>query len=124
MKLSEIVPSILNNLVESRVWRKSTPDVLPRDANDRIKNFIIWSSAGGADAEYVDQTFGSHSNARLQVSVFSPSSIQAETLIKNVRDRLLSSGYTVGVYGSPIDTYDGARKLHSQMQQYSIWYRE
>ena len=122
MQIEAIIPALLNSLVGNRVWESSTPDDIPRDANDRILDFIIWTQSGGQDAEYVGQTMGSHSNARIQVIYFSPSGLAAATGIRAVRDRLLASDYTVGVYGSPVGTYDTARKLRGRMQQFSIWY--
>ena len=122
MNIETIIPALLNSLVGDRVWQDATSDNLPRDANDRILDFIIWTLVGGQDAEYVDQTMGTHANARVQIQVVSASGLQAATLIRQARDRLLASDYTVGVYGSPVGTYDAARKLRGRMQQFGIWY--
>lgn len=122
MTIETILPALLNDLVSGRVWENATPDNLPRDANSRILDFIIWTLVGGQEAEYVDQTIGSHANARVQIQVVSSSKIQARSLVEQVRDRLLASVYTVGVYGSPLGTYDAARKLTGRMQQFGIWY--
>ncbi len=122
MNIETIIPALLNSLVGDRVWQDATPDNLPRDANNRILDFIIWTLVGGQDAEYVDQTMGTHANARVQIQVVSASGLQAATLIRQARDRLLASDYTVGVYGSPVGTYDAARKLRGRMQQFGIWY--
>lgn len=122
MSIETIIPVLLNSLVGDRVWQDATPDNLPRDANNEILPFIIWTLAGGQDAEYVDQTMGTHANARVQIHVVSASGLQAATLIRQARDRLLASDYTVGVYGSPVGTYDAARKLRGRMQQFGIWY--
>lgn len=122
MTLSTIIPSLLNGLVNKRVWRNTTPDDIPRDANGNFQPFLLWSTPGGIQSEYVDQTMGQMENRRLQIAAFSPSVITTENLIRQVRDTLLASDYTVGVYGSPVGTYDTARKLHGEFQQYSIWY--
>lgn len=124
MSISTIIPALLNTLVEGRVWEAATPDVLPRDANNQFKSFIIFTVMGGQDAEYVGQEMGTHGNARVQIHVASPSSIAAGSLIKQARDRLLASDYTVGVYGSPLGTYDAARKLHGRLQQFGIWFQQ
>ena len=122
MNIETIIPALLNSLVGDRVWQNATTDNLPRDANNEFLPFIIWTLVGGQDAEYVDQTMGTHANARVQIQVVSPSGLQAATLIRQARDRLLASDYTVGVYGSPVGTYDAARKLRGRMQQFGIWY--
>ena len=124
MNIEAIIPELLNSLVGGRCWHNATPDTLPRDANDQIEDFIVWTLVGGQDAEYVDQTFGTHTNARVQIQAVSPSSLRATSLIRAARDRLLASDYTVGVYGSPVGTYDAARKLTGRMQQFGIWFRE
>lgn len=123
--LSEIVTTLLNPLVSGRVWESATPDDLPRDNNDVIKPFILWSTMGGQDAEYVEQfPAPAFSNARLQIHCVSPSNILVERLMQAVRDALLASSYTVGVLGSPIGTYDDTRKLRGRRQQFSIWFRQ
>ena len=124
MNIDSIVPEVLNTLVEKRVWLSATPDSIPRGTDGAFLPFIVWTIMGGKDAEYVDQTMGTHSNARIQLHACHPSSIEADKLIKAARDRLLASAYTVGVYGSPVGTYDAARKLYGRMQQFGIWYRE
>lgn len=124
MNIESILPALLNSLVDGRVYESSTPDDLVRDAEGNILDFIIWTIHGGQDAEYVDQTMGSHTNARIQIIYFSRSGLTATAGIRAVRDRLLASDYTVGAYGSPVGTYDTARKLKGRMQQFGIWFRE
>lgn len=123
MKVEAIIPQTLNSLVANRVYYQATPDNLVRQGNV-IADFFIWSIVGGQDREYVDQTFGSHSNARIQLTAVSASILTARDLIRAARDRLLASDYTVGVYGSPVGTYDAARKIHGMRQQFGIWYPE
>lgn len=125
MNIEVILPSLLNSLVGGRVWETETPDGdFARSADGTILPFILWGQHGGQDAEYVEQEMGDKTNARIQISVFAPSGITASNLIRDVRDRLLASGYTVSVYGSPIGAYDSARKLRARVQQFSIWYAE
>lgn len=124
MNIESIIPTLLNSLVAGRVWESSTPDDIPRDSSGNILDFIIWTQAGGVSAEYVEQTMGSHSNSRVQIIYFSQSSLSAAAGIRAVRDRLLASDYTVGVYGSPVGTYDTARKLKGRMQQFGVWFPE
>lgn len=123
MTIEEIIAELLNPLVQGRVYEMATPDELAR-VDDVIQDFILWHIAGGQDAEYVDQTMGTHSNARVQIQAVSPNKKRASALIKAVRDTLLASDYTVGVYGSPVGTYDAARKLRGRFQQYGIWYKQ
>lgn len=122
MMLEDIVPALLNSLVDSRVWEGGTPSVLPRDVNGEIAPFILWSANGGRDSEYVDQTMGSMSNSRLQIQVVSPSGADASALLKQARDKLLAAAYPVSVLGSPISTNDAARRLRGRLQHFSIWF--
>lgn len=122
MLLEDIIPSLLNSLVDSRVWEGATPNELPRDENGEIAPFILWSFPGGRDSEYVDQTMGDKTNARVQIQAVSPSGRAASLLIRAVRDKLLASAYPVGVYGSPAGTYDAARRLRGRLQHFSIWF--
>lgn len=123
--ISRLIPEVLNSLVDERVWESETPDDIPRDAQGLPKPFIVWDLVGGQDAEYIEQTpFSTHSNARVQIEVMCPSVLEAESLIKQARDALLASGYTVSVLGSPIGTLDGSRKLRGRRQQFSIWFQQ
>ena len=70
MNIESILPTLLNSLVGGRVYESSTPDDIVRDANDNILDFIIWTIGGGQDSEYVDQTMGSHTNARIRSFTF------------------------------------------------------
>lgn len=123
MNISALIIAELNSLFGGRVYEAATPDDLEKDANGRPLPFALFTIVGGQDSEYVDQTMGTHSNARVQIQAVSPSVLEADSLIRAARDKLLASEYTVGVYGSPVGTYDAARKLHGRFQQLGIWYR-
>ena len=121
MSVRSLVKPLLDPLVANRVWMDTTPDEGPgRDVSGNLNSFILLSVMGGEDAEYVDQTMGDKTHVRLQVSAFAPDTDTVETLIRAVRDSLLESAYSVGVYGSPVGTYDAARKLRVRFQQFSI----
>lgn len=124
MTLSELIPAVLNSLVNSRVWQDATPDDLPRDGNNVPLPFILWSLMGGSDAEYADSSMPEFSHARVQIHSLAFNVLQTEQLAKDVRNALLASAYTVGVLGSPVGTYDNARKLRGRRQQFSIWFRQ
>jgi len=125
MTLSEIVPGLLNGLVDGRVWQDATPDDLPRASNGSFLPFIIWTTMGGQDSEYVEQyPAPSHNNARIQIHACAPGGIAVDRLIRRVSNSLLASNYTVGVLGSPVGTYDTDRKLRGRRQQFSIWFRQ
>lgn len=123
MTLAEIIPSILNGLVEKRVWQMATPDNLPRGTDGNILPFILWHRVGGQDSEFIDQTMPDKRHARIQVQSCAPGGIAADTLHEAVCQALLGSAYTVGVLGSPVGAYDDARKLHAPWQQFSIWFQ-
>lgn len=121
MSAGTLIPPLLNSLVADRVWFDATPDVLPTDNSGKIMPFLLLTVMGGQDQEYVEQEMGSHTNVRLQINAFAPSTVAVETLIRQARDRMLASAYSVGVYGSPVATYDPARKLRGRFQQFSVW---
>jgi hypothetical protein len=121
--IEEIIPYILNNLFNGRVWESATPDDIRVDGV--ITPFVVWNLMGGQDSEYVEQTPApSHSHARVQLHVAALSGIQLAALMKAARDAMLASDYTVGVYGSPVGTYDAARKLKGRFQQFSVWFQQ
>lgn len=119
--ISEVIPEVLNSLVERRVWQGNTPDDLPRGQDGTLLPFVIWHVGGGIEAEYVDQTAAEMQNYRVHIRAVHTSQSACDQLIVAVRNALLASGYTVGVYGSPAGDYDKARKLYERYQQFSIW---
>lgn len=124
LTLAEIIPAILNDLVEGRVWQGMTPDDLPRDASKRPLPFVIWHRVGGQDDTYVEQSpLPSHRHARIQIASNAPGSIVAERLCEAVMRAMTAPPYNAGVYGSPVGAVDAARKLHAPWQQFSIWFQ-
>lgn len=119
--ISEVIPEVLNALVERRVWQGNTPDDLPRGQDGVLLPFVIWHVGGGIESEYVDQTAAEMQNYRVHIRAVHTSQSACDQLIVSVRNALLASGYTVGVYGSPAGDYDKARKLYERYQQFSIW---
>lgn len=119
--ISEVIPEVLNSLVERRVWQGNTPDDLPRGQDGALLPFVIWHVGGGIEAEYIDQTAAEMQNYRVHIRAVHTSQSACDQLIIAVRNALLASGYTVGVYGSPAGDYDKARKLYERYQQFSIW---
>lgn len=129
MTLAELIPSLLNSLVDNRVWMNATPDQLPRDAGGIILPFIIWHQVGGQDQEFLEGTMPSHRHARIQVQCCAPSGITAGELDEAVVQAFLTASdvpgapYTVGVLGSPVGAYDADRKLQAPWRQFSVWFR-
>lgn len=124
LTLAEIIPAILNDLVEGRVWQGMTPDDIPRDSAKRPLPFVIWHRVGGQDDTYVEQSpLPSHRHARVQIASNAPGSIVAERLCEAVMRAMTAPPYNAGVYGSPVGAVDAARKLHAPWQQFSIWFQ-
>jgi hypothetical protein len=122
--LAEIMPYVLNDLFDGRVWESATPDELPRNDAGTILPFCVWTTPGGEAYTYVDKTRPSNVHARVQLHVAHPSAIVAERMIWQALDALLASDYTVDVYGSPQGTYDAPRKLRGKMLQISVMFRQ
>ena len=121
MTPEELIPPLLNTLVNGRCWWDATPDELPVSAEGAILPFLLLVAMGGQDQEYVEQVMPGHTNMRLQIMAFDRSSIAARSLLDSARDRMLASEYSVGVLGSPVGTFDPARKLRGRFQQLSVW---
>lgn len=121
--LSEIIPSVLNALVDGRVYENATPMTLARGNGGVTLPFILWFKSGGQDGTYIDQTRPDKRHARITVCSYSPDRIECEQLCEDVCNALLASIYTVGVYGSPVGAYDADRQLQGLKQPLSIWFQ-
>ena len=120
MTIETIMASTLNPLFDGRVYESGTPDEIARDETGAFLPFAIWNIMGGTEQEYVDQTRSNKVHRRIQIATFAHDGELASALLREAGARLLSSEYSVGVYGSPVGTYDAARKLRGRFQQFSI----
>lgn len=120
MTIETIMATQLNPLVDGRVYEAGTPDVIPKHPDGSFKPFLIWNIMGGSEQEYVEGTRSDKVHRRIQIAAFDHDGEVASALLRAAGDRLLASEYSVGVYGSPVGTYDTARKLRGRFQQFSI----
>ena len=123
MTLAELIPSVLNPLFDGRVYQNKTPQLLSRGTDGATLPFVVWLRMGGIDGTYIDQTAPNKRHARVQLTTYAVGDIVCEQLHEQVMLALLGSIYTVGVYGSPVGTYDADRNLTGERQQFSIWFQ-
>lgn len=120
--IETIIPSILNDLVDKRVYWNTTPKQLETEPAGAYKDFIIVQLVGGTAGLYVDQTVPGKQHARVQVVACSSSPMGSGKLMGRAMLKFAASGYPVQVYDEPISGYDASRQVHSNMQIFGIWF--
>lgn len=95
------------------------PDVAP---NGAPRPFVVWQVLGGVSLRFLDNTAGDKRNTYLQVSVYSPTRLEALALIRAAEDATCASqAFQVSPQGEPIGTYEDDTKLYGALQRFSIW---
>lgn len=122
MDIEELITNIVAPLVDGRLYWDTTPQSgPPKAANGSYLSFCIAQGVGGSDQEYVDQSFPDHENVRLQIVSFSPSSLAASNLNRQVRTTLLANYKPAGIVGSPVWVYDPRLLLRGRLQHFNLW---
>ena len=86
--------------------------------------FIVYQQVGGEAYWYVENKMPGKANARVQISVFAASRLDATALMFQVQKRLCEQNnkFAVRPIGAPINDYDEALELYGSLQDFSIQY--
>lgn len=113
---NSIVAAALAALAGGRVYPRVAP---PRS----VKPYIVFQGAGGVDETTFDGP-DTLQNRRMQVTVWSADSVEADSINKQVRDALTAEPVLGTPIGAPTDVYEDDTKLYGSRQDFSIWYQE
>jgi hypothetical protein len=83
---------------------------------------LLWQRVGGQASEYLDQSLPSHDHARVQLTAWAKTRLEADALIREARVAMLGSSHAVETFGAAVADYDDALKLYGSRQDFGIWY--
>lgn len=123
MQLAALIPSLLNTLLDGRVYWNTTPPSGPvTDENGAVLSFAIAQLVGGADYTYIDQSRPATRDARVQITSFDPDPLVSEALAEAIASAILTGHSPADIVGSPTAIYDPDHELDGKMQIFLITY--
>jgi Protein of unknown function (DUF3168) len=104
----------LSALVGGRVF----PDIAPFET---LTPFAVYQQVGGQAINYLEGQSPAKKNARIQVTIWSDTRLEAMTKIRQVEDMLSATPIFAYVEGAAIAHYDNSTKLRGALQDFSVW---
>ncbi len=118
MSLIESITTLLTPVVGNKLFWDVTPDNGP----GTTAGFIVAQEMGGKAGWYVEKKLPDHKHARLQLQIFHPRKLDADTLTKLVEKTICESDLVAEPYGAAVATYDETLKIYGYRQHFGIWY--
>lgn len=95
------------------------PDVAPINT---ATPYLTWQQLGGANLRFIDNSAPDKRNLLLQVSCWSKTRAEANTLIRQIEDALCASALFVAVpEGEAMSSYESDTLLFGSIQRFSIY---
>lgn len=95
------------------------PDVFPDDPDFPA---ICFQQIGGEALWLSERAMPSHKHARMQLSTWAKTRLEANTLARAAEARLCNSSLIVRPYGAFTAAFNELPKLYGTRQDFGIWY--
>jgi hypothetical protein len=116
VSLETLLYDTLKGLVANRVY----PAVAPEGAG--AAPYITWQAVGGIPVNFMDGGQPSKKNARIQISVWAPTSILAMQIAQQAETALrAATALSVTVQSGQLTRHEDATKRHGTYQFFSCW---
>lgn len=116
MSLESDLRAALLPLAGGRVYPDATPDA-------PTFPLLIYQQVGGMAFDYTEGKVPDAEHARVQVTVWAKSRLEASSLARQARVRLVEGPLRAETYGAPVSDYNEALKLYGNRTDYGIWFR-
>lgn len=111
--------SDLFNAIKALVGNRCFPDVAPEGT---ATPYITWQQVGGPAYAYVEKAVPNLEGARMQITVWSATRLEANTIIRQVEPALVAaSGFEARPIGGFTATFDRDTGLRGSRQDFYIW---
>lgn len=98
---------------------RTFPDVAPLGT---VAPWVTWQQLGGASLRFVDNTAADKRNTLLQVSVWSKTRTEANTLARQIEDALCAyAGFVAQPQGEAASVYEPDTLLFGAIQRFSVY---
>lgn len=95
------------------------PDVTPDVATFPLS---VYQQVGGQAYAYVEKKLPDHKHARIQVTIWADSRLDADVMARSVEKAIIESDFTAEAYGAFVALYEPAIKKYGTRQDFGIWY--
>lgn len=115
MSAEATIHSLLSGLVAGKVW----PDVAPSGV---ARPFIVYQQVGGQSIAFMDGTFPSKENGRMQIVCWAATRLAAINLAKQVEAAVCGSASLQATpLGARVSEFEAETGLYGAMQDFSVW---
>lgn len=118
MTLEATLNTALSSLVDDRVYADDT-DGAPVPL---VYPLILYQQIGGKAYEYADQSLPGYDHARVQVTVWAKTRVEAAALARQVRQAILGAFNPAETYGAATALTQQELHLRGTRQDFGIWY--
>lgn len=113
MSLESDLQTLLSGVVQS------FPDFAPATVT---APYAVWQQIGGASPAYVERAVFNKRNARVQISVWASTRLQANDLMAQIESALiLATVFQASPYGAMTAVSDEETQLRGARQDFTIW---
>ncbi len=110
--------SDLNTILKT-VTARVFPDVVPEGT---AAPYVVWQGLGGKSMRQLNNQAADKRNTLLQVSVWSPTRLEAVSLIRQIEDALCAANQFICTpYFEPRSDFDDETRLYGSIQRFSIY---
>ncbi|MBR8344654.1 tail completion protein gp17 [Burkholderia ambifaria] len=95
------------------------PDEAPANVQ---RPYVVYQSAGGKSASYLNETVSAQQNTRLQVAVWADDRMTANAIMKDIIAALCVPPINATSMGAPASARDFDTKLYGSRLDFSIWF--
>lgn len=115
--LEVTIKSLLDELVDSRVYPDAPPD-------DPVFPCITYQQVGGRPYTYVDGSLPDKDHARLQFMVHGPVRSEVMKVARAIPRKLVAPPLSAEIYGGLTSSKDDTAKLYITRQDFGCWFAQ
>lgn len=116
MSLEAQLMSVIGSLAGGRVF----PDFAPEGT---ARPYIVYQAVGGEAINFMEGTAPDKRNARVQITVWSDSRLEASSIAGQVEDAMRAAlTLHTTVLGAAVSTFDEEAGARGAMQDFSVWW--
>ncbi|MGZ0026438.1 DUF3168 domain-containing protein [Stenotrophomonas sp. S4] len=111
--------SSLHALIAPLVQGRFYPDIPP---DQPVFPFAVYQQVGGQALWFLEGSIPDHKHARVQITIWSKSRSEANTLIRRIEDAICSGVPHSEPYGAAVAMYESSIKGYGARLDFGLWF--